>query len=575
MPWKFIHRRSSKPFPQTQRFPWGEGRDFDLPIKLPRVLPDLWTLSLALLVLVVGLGGQRARGIPLKPPWQLRIHPVGPWYVGDVLSWEVRPLERGIPRGARVKIQVDPPDGPQWEATVAPWGIDQVPAAVVPWAWETDFVAPGVHMVTVRYQGREVLRERLYLFPSDLRPFWERGVQWAEWITPCCQVVYFTQTETEQDLPELLQIVEETYARVTQQMGIQPHQRAIIVFLPRLLGQGGFLANEMWVSYRDRGPLMEPVGQIVHHEMVHWVERQGVKNWRPTMLVEGLAVFLSGGHYRPGEPLFRRAHALLQWGQYKPLSALGENFYQHQHELAYIQAGALVAYMVERWGWERFWAFYTSLEAPREGETDMQALSRQLERGFGLTLEALDRDFQAFLRQHPATPEDLEDVQTTVALYEALRAYQKAMDPDAYYGTAWLPQRKLMQPRGIVTDALRSPGTALHLTAELLLQQASLAWLAGDYPQARRYIEEVHRLVGAYRRGEVISWEHLPNARSIRWWVAWTWGCGGELQRLDLNTYPPRAQVRSRWRSPDLETWILPAPGQPRECPSSRKEVTR
>ena len=571
---KPIHRPWPRFSFQDRRRPVGEGRK-GVSNEPRSFRPEGWAIVLALLALLAGLGARSGQGASQISRWQLRIHPVGPWYVGDVLSWEVRPPGSGLPGDARVQIQVDPPSGPQWEATLAAWGIDQVQAAVVPWAWETDGEAPGVHVVTVRYRGQEVLRQRLYLFPSSLRPFSERGVAWAEWVTACCQVVYFTQTETQRDLPELLATTEAVYAEVTQRIGVQPGQRAVIVFLPRLLGQGGFLAGEMWVTYRDRGPLMEPVRQIVYHEMVHWVEGKGVKNWRPTMLVEGLAVYLSGGHYRPHEPLFRRAHAVLQWGRYQPLSVLGEDFYQHQHELSYIQAGALVAYMVERWGWERFWAFYTSLEAPEQGETQMQALSRQLEARFGQTLDALDRDLRAFLEQHPATPEDLEDVRVTVALYEALRAYQKAMDPDAYYGTAWLPQRKVMQPRGIVTDAIRSPNTALHQTAELLLQQASLAWLRGDYPEARRYVEEVETLVDAYRRGEAIPWERLPEARRFRRWVAWAWGCGGELQRLDVHADPPQAQVRPWWRAPELETWVLPTTDRSRACPAPSGEVTR
>ncbi len=555
----------SKSLPVLQCFPWlgkyqrlWRKRD----VSAARVL---WVWGFFLLAWLVG-----EPPIGTSQVWQVRIHPVGPWYVGDVLSWEVRPPPgQGEDfQGKMVTLQVDPPSGPRWRERLGLWGIDRVPAAVFPWVWDTWGVASGLHSLVVRFEGREVYRGRVYLYPESLRPTWEKEIQWAERVTSCCRIFYFTHTETARDLERLVDTVEKAYQRVQMQFGVRLEASAEVVFLPRLLGQGGFMGSEMWVTYRDRGPLMEPVSQIVYHEMVHWAERQILEHGRPSVFVEGLAVYLSGGHYRPGEPLFRRAQAVRMWGRYLPLATLSENFYQHQHELAYIQAGALVAYMVDRWGWETFWDFYSSLERPNEGESVVQALDRQLRRRFGLGLEELDADLRAFLDKHPPTPKDLEDVRQTVALYEGLRFYQKVMDPDAYYGTAWLPYRAIMQPRGIVTDAIRGPNTALHQTVELLLQQASLSWLHGDYVLAGRYVDEATRLVEAYDQGEV-PWEALPWARQIRLWVAWTQACGGEIQRLDLGVNPPQAWIRTAESQPELLVWSLPEmPVSSLICPS-------
>ena len=49
---------------------------------------------------------------------------------------------------------------------------------------------------------------------------------------------------------------------------------------------------------------------IFHHELVHYLDVRSGGDLKPSMLVEGLAVYLSGGHYKP-EPLMPRLAALL------------------------------------------------------------------------------------------------------------------------------------------------------------------------------------------------------------------------------------------------------------------------
>lgn len=526
-----------------------------------------WIILEMLLAL---LWGMQAR---LSPPalevgtsWQLRVHPVGPWFVGDVLSWEVRP-PRGLTQG-RVQVQVNPPGGPQWERPIVHWGIDQVPAAVFPWVWATSDLLPGRYRVVVRYQGQVVLEEGVWLWPEERRPYWEQGVRLAWWQQGCCRVYYFTQTETQRDLPALMQATQWAYRQVRQALGPPPpNERAVVVFFPRMLGQGGFMSREMWVSYRDRGPMMEPVTQIVHHEMVHWFQRVLAPGWKPGMLVEGMAVYLSRGHYRWGEPLYRRAQAVWARGGYIPLELLSQDFYRYQHEMAYIQAGALVAYMVERWGWERFWAFYRGLQSPQEGETPPQALDRQLQEQLGISLQDLDEAFRAFLQEHPATPEDVTDLEFMLRLYEAFRRYQRLLDPDGYYGTAWLPRLEVLEQRGIVTDALRGPNSALHQTIELLFQQASWSWLAGDLTQGQVYLQEAEALLKAYEQGYTQPWQGLPLATQVRRWVAWVQACGGEIQRLYPRSPQPWAEVRTPWNRPILEVWWLPQGERSFSCP--------
>lgn len=502
--------------------------------------------------------------------WELLVYPVGPWYVGDLLGWDVRPPQAEGYLGQSVTVHVDPPHGPSWEGTIRPHGFERIPSASFFWVWDTTSERPGLHRLEVRYQNRTVLEFPLILLPAASRPESEARIQWAQVETPCCSITYFTHTETERDLTYLHLSTDLAAREISRKTGMDPEDKPSIVFMPRLWGQGGFMSGEMWVSYRDRGPLKDPVIQIVRHEMVHWMERNTLKNWRPSMLVEGMAVYLSGGHFRPREPLLERAHALMQLDMYLPLPTLAHNFYLHQHEAAYMQAAALVAYMVERWGWAEVWDFYTTLEAPKEGETQPQALSRQLQARFGLTLEELDEDFRMFLGSaHVAAPLQVEDVRLTLALYDSLRAYQKTLDPWAYFGTAWIPWRERLEPPGAVAPVVRSPNTLLHQVAELLLQQASLAWLAGEHRRAETYLNDLNTLVQAVRAKEAIPWGTLPQADSIRAWVAWAQSCRGEIQVLDLHGGQPLALVTSPQSRPHLEIWLLPTEGKGFRCPSS------
>ncbi len=135
------------------------------------------------------------------------------------------------------------------------------------------------------------------------------------------------------------------------------------MLLPRLLGHGGFASREIAVSYLDRNYMAGDEATILHHEIIHILDSRLGGDLRPSALVEGLAVYLSGGHFKP-EPILPRAAALLPaepgcvaWSAgstplppsapaegcgidgYIPLRRLIDNFYFEQHEIGYLEAG--------------------------------------------------------------------------------------------------------------------------------------------------------------------------------------------------------------------------------------------
>ena len=87
----------------------------------------------------------------------------------------------------------------------------------------------------------------------------------------------------------------------------------VVTLMPRVLGQGGFASSEMYISFLDRNYAGNMLEMVLHHEMVHILDNRLGGEMRPTILIEGLAVYLSGGHYKL-EDLIPRAAALLRYG---------------------------------------------------------------------------------------------------------------------------------------------------------------------------------------------------------------------------------------------------------------------
>ena len=198
---------------------------------------------------------------------------------------------------------------------------------------------------------------------------------------------------------------------------------------------------------------------------MHWMRAWAVSCAR-RCLAEGLAVYLVGGHFKP-EPLRLRAAVLLpplpgcmptiqtiaarpdpaqvcSLGGYQPLSVLAGQFYTTQHEIGYLEAGALVDYMVRTYGWQAFSAFYRDIH-PYPSGSQASAIQVALQKHFGVTLEELDQSFQADLSRQALDPRQVLDVRLSIEYYDAIRRYQQYYDPSAYFLTAWLPEASQMR----------------------------------------------------------------------------------------------------------------------------------
>ncbi len=429
-------------------------------------------------------------------------HPDDVLYVGDQVSFEVISPPGMDLKGSSVHVQVDPPGGPSLgPAEFGAWGIQGRPEAAMIWVWDTKNLNAGLHSFSYNVQPQGIAwTEQLDLLPSAAMPPTEAEAHWAETTTQCCTVFYVTNTASERDLPTLTTLVDAQAKDVIDKMGANFTEPITITILPRLLGHGGFTSSEISVSYLDRNYASNSWELVVHHEMVHAIDGHLGGDFRPTIFVEGLAVYLTGGHYKP-EPLMPRAAALLPpfLNQYIPLKTLADGFYASQHEIGYLEGASLIEYMVKTYGWDAFTSFYRDIHN-RQGESQSDSINSALLVHFSITFSQLEHDFLSALQAEPDTSAWVDDVRLMVTYYDTMRRYQQLLDPSAYFATAWLMDNKTMRERGIVADYLRHPHTPVNLALETLFITAHQQMIAQNYPSATQTLAEITLVMDGIER---------------------------------------------------------------------------
>lgn len=478
---------------------------------------------------------------PGDPGFTVRFHPDGQLYVGDQISLEVITPPDANLSGRRVQVQIDGPNG----NTLGPvdfgaYGLAGRSQATLLWAWNTNGLEAGSHSLTFSIvPGGPVWNETVSLAPQSAVPPPEPQAKWASAESQCCVLYYITGTDAERDLDKLKTIADFQARDVAQKFGTEIKQKIPITFIPRVLGNGGFTSEEIAVSYLDGNYASFDPAIVLHHEMVHLVDGRLGGDLRPTLLVEGLAVYMSGGHFKP-EPLMPRAAALLPLSQactqprlgpggvpagrlsatpiltstavptateaatavpspapgcglnrYLPLIPLFDNFYASQHETGYLEAGSLVEFMVNTWGWPAFSSFYRDIHAQANGK-QADAVNAALQAHFGLSLADLETRFLNALRQEPLTQTAVDDVRLTIALFDTVRRYQEILDPSAYFLTAWLPDPVQMRKRGIVADYLRRRSAPENKALENLLIAASAELQSAQYGRSDQLLRAIN-----------------------------------------------------------------------------------
>jgi hypothetical protein len=143
------------------------------------------------------------------------------------------------------------------------------------------------------------------------------------------------------------------------------------------------------------------------------------------VLVEGLAVWASDGHYRR-EPIDDWAAVSAASEAYLPLDKLRAGpFYDFQHETAYLEAGSFVKFLIERYGLGTFKELYG--QATGKPELDDPLVLRL----YGKSYTDLEAEWRNYLADLSPSPEEAEAWRLTVRFFDLMRRYQTGLDPAA------------------------------------------------------------------------------------------------------------------------------------------------
>jgi hypothetical protein len=474
---------------------------------------------------------------PVVEQFTVLYHPDDFLYVGDQVSLEVISPPGLDVNDGQLSVQVDPPSGLHLGTVkFGPWGIQGRSEAAMIWAWDTKSENPGQHTLSFEVLPQAYSwTETVNLLPSSALPPDQANAHWDSTQTDCCTVFYITNTASERDLDSLTAMINAQAQDAIDKMGANFTEPITITILPRLLGHGGFTSTEISISYLDRNYAADSWAMVVHHEMIHAIDAHLGGDFRPSIFVEGLAVYMTGGHYKP-EPLMPRAATLLgtylNW--YIPLKGLADDFYASQHEIGYLEGASLIEYMVKTYGLEAFFNFYRDIHIQQD-ESQSDAIDAALIKHFSISFNKLELDFLAALRAEPDTSAWVDDVRLTVTYYDTMRRYQQLLDPSAYFRTAWLLDNKTMRERGIVADYLRHPHTPTNLALETLFINASQQISDNNYPSGSHILNVISSVLDGIEHGttdpfsaSILASDYLSIAYTLQ-------QKGYEVQILNIN----------------------------------------
>lgn len=433
-----------------------------------------------------------------------------PLFEGDRLSVDVDPFlppASAWEEGEAPTVTLVLPDGETTSSAVALLGLDNVAQARFYWVDDVPPASgngPGsasgedppaqataIYTLTLDLPAdlpdpnleNNTLVLRMPVRPRESLPPPEPGAAWAVTETTGFSVHYITGSAAERDLLSIMEQATQAYTDVQRRlddMGASPGpaEPVEIYLLDRVVGQGGY-ASPDWVAvtYTDRAYSPVSLDLVLRHELTHRLDSAIGCDGAPPILREGLAVVFAGGHYRR-ESLREKAAALYGTTHYIPLPELADGFYTHQHEVGYLEAAAVLSYLIDRWGWEvvprvcRAASSDNGDEAAR-WEAALEAI------GIAGSVE-LERLWHAWLQGSNVVLQDARLLELELQLMDTMRQYQATYDPAAHFLEGILFSPAEAQQRGIVANFVRRPRDPTAVTLELLLAMGQDALVKRD-----------------------------------------------------------------------------------------------
>lgn len=481
------------------------------------------------------------------PPDAVQLLPQ-PAAAGDVLSLKVT-ARNGSTRAAynvqaRVFLRRNGQDTRLADVKLGTVGARGSASGAAEWAWDTQGLSgPQTLIVQIDPDDRiqlgdenaanNVVQVRVDLAPP---PAEEQGVQWQTVETRCCSLHYMSGTAAARDLGTLRAEADAAADDVAQRLGVPLARRLDIYLVPRTIGHGGYASGYLVISTHDRHYPAGRLAEVLRHEITHAVQDTWAGGGSITMMAEGLAVWVTGGHFKP-EPVRERAAALLRLNRYTPFAQLVNDFYQKQHELGYLEAAGFVQYIHDTYGMDSLRQMFGALRRQRNA-SDLTALNAALTQVLGKGVDALEGGYRAWLEATPRDAIQERDLALTADFFDTVRRYQQALDPTAYFLTPWLPNIQEAQRRGLVADYMRHPQGDVNLALETLLLSAADAQYAGDYDRMAERLRVVKDILAQRASlpdtpwpelfGQPLASAHLQLARLLT-------ARGYEAQRIEVD----------------------------------------
>jgi len=429
--------------------------------------------------------------------------PVPKIYEGDLVTFKIAPF---LPEGVgftdvRVQIFVD---NEQIVKEILNWrSLGGDTYGLYEWVWNTSGQV-GLHTITVILDPDDQIQigdenpnnnqaaVNVTVYPrSELDPI-DADAVWVTASNSCCTLHVVSGTAAHRDLTQLLETTDAAFAEASTQLAEPLSQHYDVYFIDRILGQGGYATGGMVISYLDRNYIGGGIYEVLVHEAVHLIDHTFAPN-RITFLAEGVAVWATGGHYHK-EDLGRRVAALIEMGAYVPLVELIDNFYPTQHEISYLEAGGLIDYLVEIYGWDRVRDFYSDTTV-FDGSSLSNSVDVNFQLYFDKPLAEVEAEWISYVQGLPRDASETADLQTTIRYYDVVRQYQELFDSTAYYLNAWLPSPAEVERLGITADLTRHPETTTNIALESLLLSAHAALDAHDYGRANALLDSIIRVL--------------------------------------------------------------------------------
>lgn len=467
---------------------------------------------------------------------QVQAYPGPRHYEGDVLSFEV-PVE-GFREPPEVDVSLTLDSGTPMEVP-GQWTFNRL---IIPLALDTSGLE-GKHEVRIQAPGEPGM-DVAYAFevlPADQRPQQEMDAAWESIEISCCTIHYITNTAAARDVETIADHAQQAAEDFAQVTGVEVEGQLDVYIMDRMWGNGAFAGgDELLMAYTDRyyGPSQGSAGleTIFRHEFTH---ATGVDSSEAGFFPfnEGLAVYIAGGHYKP-EPIPERGAAMLELGYEAAL-----DMFPSQHEVAYLHGATIMAYIVEEFGWEALREF--GRNAAGDPFYDPAQRDQILQDAFGVSGETFNADYLAWLGSHEPG-EQFDDLRLTIELQDLRREYQTeyAPPPLAIFGRS---EETYARPE-FLPLLIREANAPANVAVELMIANAQVAIVHGDYTNAESLIESIRGVLESGEFASPLAYEYASIVVALN-------EDGYEALSLDLQAEEATIQVTRA--APSVETVTL------------------